>query len=234
MSTAVTRWPWVANATAVVSPTGPSPTRARFATARRSPGSAIKIAGRHRGCNVYRPGEEESVEFGRSFRYASSKIGSMARQLYFAWKAALRRPFQDLRIWDRAQIRARRRRIDQVQKFCLIRSMTRDDQPRPGLFARDDEVLQASIFRNHPAIENNELTRRIALCREGPVLGHIHDFHEKFRPRVPELHPSSQIGYDHDVGTGDHRSFPPPEEFAKARWQVGGDHLGVEVKDVID
>src|SRR5207247_1568696 len=59
-----------------------------FATARRSPGYAIKTAGRYCGYNVYRPGEEESVEFGRSFRYVSSKIGSMARQLYFASKAA--------------------------------------------------------------------------------------------------------------------------------------------------
>src|SRR5881296_1936619 len=110
--------------------------------------------------------------------------------------------------------------------------MTGNDQPRPGLLARDDEVLQASVLRNHSAIENNELTRRIALCRKRPVLGHVHDFYEKLRARVPELYLSSPIGYDHDVGPRDHGSLPPAEEFAEARRQVGGDHLGVEVKDV--
>src|SRR2546421_3339583 len=46
MSTATTRWPWVAKATPEQRPTGPRPTMAMDATSRRSLGVAIKITGR--------------------------------------------------------------------------------------------------------------------------------------------------------------------------------------------
>src|SRR2546425_11689384 len=118
------------------------------------------------------------------------------------------------------------------EEHRLVRAVSRDDESRSGRFAGCEEIEESAILRDHPTVEDGEFGVRLG--GERPILRDVHDFDDAPRSGAAELRLTPEVRYNHEVGALDHAPLGHGEPLTELRWDVGRDHVRIEVEYVID
>src|SRR5256712_6228838 len=142
------------------------------------------------------------------------------------------RPPQDFVVRNRPKEHACGGRLQMREEHRLVRAVSRDDESRSGRFAGCEEIEESAILRDHPTVEDGEFGVRLG--RERPILWHVHDFDDVPRSGAAELRLTPEVRYNHEVGALCHAPLGQGEPLTELRWDVGRDHVRIEVEYVID
>src|SRR3989442_3656730 len=142
------------------------------------------------------------------------------------------RPPQDFVVRNRPKEHACRGRLQIREEHRLVRAVSRDDESRFGPFAGCEEIEESAILRDHPTVEDGEFGVRLG--GERPILRDVHDFDDAPRSGAAELRLTPEVRYNHEVGALYHAPLGHGEPLTELRWDVGRDHVRIEVEYVID